>query len=67
MRTIEVLISSTGETTVQTRGYTGADCLQASKWLERSVGTVTTDQRTAEFYQADEARQQLPASGGPHE
>lgn len=67
MPTIEVLISPTGETTVQTRGYTGADCLQASKWLERSLGAVTADQRTTEFFQAEPSRPQLPASGGPQE
>ncbi|MBL8796909.1 MAG: DUF2997 domain-containing protein [Planctomycetia bacterium] len=67
MRTIEVLISPTGETTVQTRGYTGADCLQASKWLERSLGIATADQKTAEFFQTEQAQQQLPATGEGHE
>jgi hypothetical protein len=32
-RVIEVTVSPTGETTIQTKGYTGADCLQASKFL----------------------------------
>lgn len=63
MRTIEVLIAPTGETTVQTRGYAGADCLQASKWLERSLGIATADHKTAEFFQTEEAQQQLPATG----
>lgn len=67
MRTIEVLIAPTGEATVQTRGYTGADCLQASKWLERSLGITTADQKTPEFFQAEQAPQQLPATGGRHE
>jgi hypothetical protein len=57
-RIIEVTISPTGEATVQTKGYTGSDCLQASKFLEAALGVVTTDKKTAEFYQPEEARQQ---------
>jgi len=67
MRTIEVLITPTGEATVQTRGYTGADCLRASKWLERSLGITTADQKTPEYFQAEQLRQQLPAAGGSPE
>lgn len=67
MRTIEVLIAPTGEATVQTRGYTGADCLRASKWLGRSLGIATADQTTPEYFQEEQAPQQLPATGGRHE
>lgn len=59
MRTIEVLISPTGETVVQTRGYAGADCLQASKWLERALGPVTAEQKTAEYHQSPTTQQQV--------
>src|SRR5208282_3195895 len=34
-RLIEVIVSPQGEATVQTKGYAGADCLQASKFLEQ--------------------------------
>jgi hypothetical protein len=50
-RIIEVVVSPTGETTVQTKGYAGADCLQASKFLEQTLGVTTTDRKTAEFFQ----------------
>jgi hypothetical protein len=58
-RSIEVLVSPTGEVSVQTRGYTGSDCLQASKFLEQSLGIITTDRRTTEFYQQVPVEQQL--------
>jgi hypothetical protein len=58
-RTIEVLVSPTGEVSVQTRGYAGSDCLQASKFLEQSLGIITTDRRTTEFYQQAPVEQQL--------
>jgi hypothetical protein len=58
-RIIEVVVSPTGETTVQTKGYAGADCLQASRFLEQALGVCTTDRKTAEFYHAEETRQHV--------
>ena len=58
-RIIEVTVSPQGETTVQTKGYAGPDCLQASKFLEQSLGVATNDQKTAEFYQTARQEQQI--------
>jgi hypothetical protein len=58
-RIIEVVVSPAGEATVQTKGYAGADCLQASKFLEHALGTVAAEQKTAEFHQAVAAPQQV--------
>jgi hypothetical protein len=57
-RTIEVLVSPKGETVVQTKGFAGSDCLEASKFLEQALGTVTGDRKTAE-YLASTATQQV--------
>jgi hypothetical protein len=58
-RVIEVTVSPTGEATVQTKGYAGADCVQASKFLEQSLGVTANDTKTAEFYQAAEQQQRV--------
>jgi hypothetical protein len=58
-RVIEVVVSPTGETTVKTKGYVGSDCQQASRALEQALGVVAAEQKTAEFYQTEEARQEL--------
>jgi Protein of unknown function (DUF2997) len=58
-RIIEVVVSPTGETTVQTKGYAGADCLQASKFLEQALGVPTADRKTAEYHQTAPAQQQV--------
>jgi hypothetical protein len=58
-RVIEVVVSPQGEATVQTKGYAGGDCLQASKFLEQALGAATADRTTAEFYQQAAARQRL--------
>ena len=59
MRVIEVIVSPTGETTVQTKGFAGSECLQASKFVEEALGTVTAEQRTAEFYQTTPTEQHI--------
>ena len=58
VRIIEVVVSPTGEATVQTRGYAGSACLQASQFLEQALGVVTRDQKTAEFHQGQQLQQQ---------
>ena len=56
---IEVTVSPKGETTVQTKGFTGSECLQASKFLEQSLGVSIADQKTAEFYATAQTDQQI--------
>jgi hypothetical protein len=58
-RLIEIIVSPSGETTVQTKGYVGSDCRQASKFLEQALGMVTNDQNTSEFYQTAATQQQV--------
>jgi hypothetical protein len=57
-RIIEVVISPSGETTVQTKGYAGADCVRASKFLEQALGVPTAEHTTAEYYQEAAAQQE---------
>jgi hypothetical protein len=57
-RIIEVIVNPKGETTVQTKGYAGSDCLQASKFLEQALGVVSQQQHTAEFYEVSNSTQQ---------
>jgi hypothetical protein len=59
VRIIEIVVSPQGETTVQTKGYAGAECLQASRWLEQALGVSVKDHKTAEFYQSVEQQQHV--------
>jgi Protein of unknown function (DUF2997) len=59
VRIIEVVVSPQGETTVQTKGFVGADCLQASKWIEQALGVTATDNKTSEFFQQTEEQQHV--------
>ena len=51
MKTIEILISPEGKTTVQTLGFVGPACRDASRFIEEALGQRLSDQPTAEFYQ----------------
>lgn len=51
-RIIEVIVSPKGETRLQTKGYAGSECRQASKFLEQALGVITVETKTAEYYAA---------------
>ena len=57
-KTIEILVAPTGATTVQTKGFSGASCRQASRFLEEVLGKKTSERLTGEFHQAVECNQQ---------
>ena len=57
MKTIEVIISPEGKSTVQTKGFAGKSCREASRFLEQSMGTRTNEQVTAEFHQSELVQQ----------
>jgi hypothetical protein len=59
MRVIEVVVTPQGDAVVQTKGYAGADCLEASKWLEQALGVTTVERKTAEFFQTSTTEQHL--------
>lgn len=45
---IEVVISANGQTSIETRGYTGNACRDASRFLEDALGLRTADTSTVE-------------------
>lgn len=50
-KTIEIVVSSTGQTNVQTKGFVGSQCRQASQFIEQALGQRTSEQLTADFHQ----------------
>ena len=59
---IEVIVSPKGETKLETKGFAGASCREASRYLEQALGQCAAEQVTREFHQqspvANSARQQ---------
>ena len=66
-QTIEILVNPKGEVTVQTKGFAGSSCRQASQALERAMGVAQSDTPTAEMYQSagigQSAQQKLGGRG----
>ena len=58
-KTIEITISPTGQTTVQTKGFAGASCRDASRLLELALGNRSSEALTSEFHQGAAAQQTL--------
>jgi hypothetical protein len=57
MKTIEIIVTPNGQTTVQTRGFQGASCRGASRFIEQAIGKTGAERLTAEFYQTEPVRQ----------
>jgi hypothetical protein len=51
LKTIEIIVSPAGETRLETKGFTGVACKEASRSLEQALGLVQTDRLTAEFHE----------------
>ena len=51
LKTIEITVSPTGQTEVQTKGFAGGECREASKFLEEALGQRDNETLTAEFHQ----------------
>ena len=47
---IEIVVSPTGETELETKGFTGEECKEASKFVELALGATAGEQMTAEFH-----------------
>ena len=62
-RTIEVIVSPAGEATVQTKGFTGPSCRDASRFVERALGERTAERLTAEFHQPAAADERAKLHG----
>ena len=58
-KTIEIIISPTGQSRVETKGFTGAECREASRFIEQAIGQQTNEILKAEFHQAAAAQQQV--------
>ena len=56
-RTIEITVSPTGASLIETRGFAGNSCRDASRLIERALGRVAAERLTAEFYAANAAEE----------
>ena len=62
MKTIEITVDARGQSKVETRGLTGGECREASKFIEQALGQRTDEKLTADFYQGQTTDQRLKQS-----
>jgi hypothetical protein len=63
MKTIEIIISPSGETMLQSKGFAGRECLAATGPLVEALGIRRSDRLTSEFYESERASGRLEARG----
>jgi hypothetical protein len=57
-KTIEIIVSPQGESKIETKGFSGAECRDASKFIEQTLGQRTDEQLTAEFHASTPTHEQ---------
>ena len=62
MKTIEITVSPRGETPVETKGFTGSGCREASKFIESALGKVTSETLKPEFHVQSNGRNSVENS-----
>jgi hypothetical protein len=62
MKIIEITVDSKGQSRVVTRGFTGGECREASKFIEQALGQRIDEKLTADFYQTQSSEHQLRQS-----
>lgn len=58
-KTIDIIVAPDGQTRVETRGFIGSACRDASRFIEQALGQPTGETLKAEFYQTAATEQQV--------
>ena len=56
---IEIIVSPDGKSRVETKGFSGGACREASKFVEQALGQRLVEQMTSEYYSSTFERQPL--------
>ena len=59
---IRVIVGPKGETRIEAKGFSGAECREASRFLEQALGQPVAEQLTAEYYQTQASEQTIRQS-----
>jgi hypothetical protein len=62
LKTIEITVDSKGQSKVETRGFSGGECREASRFVEQALGTRSAETLTADFHQGQQTGQELRQS-----
>jgi hypothetical protein len=57
--TIEIVIAPDGSSQIETKGYSGNSCREASRFMEQALGQSLSEQLKPEFHQPAEQAEQV--------
>jgi len=60
LKIIEIVFAPNGQSRVETKGFTGAECRDASRFIEQAIGQSMQEIAKPEFYQTASSQQQIP-------
>ena len=63
MKRVEIIVDPQGNSKVETKGFSGRECVEASKFVEQALGKETASRNTAEFYQSANAQNRIETQG----
>lgn len=58
-KTIEIIIAPDGKSRVETSGFVGSACREASQFIEQALGQRTAEQLKPEYHQSATSQQQI--------
>ena len=62
-KTIEIIVSPQGATSIKTTGFTGGACKDATRDLERALGVAGKETLTPEYHQQPVEQHRLSQGG----
>ena len=62
MKVIEIIVSPEGESRVETKGFVGKSCREASKFIESALGKVSSETLKPEFHVQDRVENSVETS-----
>ena len=62
-KTIEIIVSPAGQTRLETRGFSGSECQEASRFLEQALGDTSNEQMTPEYFSPVQAERAEERAG----
>jgi len=58
LKTIEILVGPDGKSQVETKGFVGSECREASRFFEQALGKQVDERLKPEFHQTATTQQQ---------
>jgi hypothetical protein len=59
LKLIEILIAPNGQSRVETKGFVGNECSEASRFVEQALGQSTDETLKPEFHQSADTHQRI--------